>query len=119
MAKEMKSHNSDMIGEATGLDKIRKQKQNRLAGKRKTSDYEVFYEAMNAGLKPPLALHETFMREADLMLKYKMHGEEYYEEISFLCSKFEEAFAGNEIEQMVDLYDELGSLKLQHLRRNN
>jgi XXXCH domain-containing protein len=116
---EQKSLNNDLADKATDVGKIRKHRQNKFPRKTKMNEYEVFCEAMNAGLKPPLALHDTFMREADLMLKYKRHGAEYYEEISFLCSKFEEAFAGNNIEQMVDLYDELESLKLLYKRGNN
>ena len=116
---EQKSFSNDRVDKATDVGKIKKPKQNNPPGKTKMNEYEVFYEAMSAGLKPPLVLYETFMREADLMGTYKRHAESYYEEISLLCSKFEEAFAGNEIEQMVDLYDELESLKLQYQRRIN
>ena len=115
---EHKGKNDDSADGEAGAAKIRNQTQNSSPKKRKTNDNEVLYKTMNAGLKPPWALFDTFMREADLMGTYKKYEKEYYEDISFICSRFKDAFADNDIELMVDLYDDLESLK-QHHRRNN
>jgi len=114
---EQKVKNNDPIEQATGGGKIIKQKENRPPRKRKSNEYKIFYNTLNAGLKPPSVLFETFMKEAELMETYTRYGEAYYEDISFICNKFEKAFADNDIDQMINLYDDLESLKLQH-RRN-
>ena len=90
-----------------------------LTPKKMTNDYMAIQETMQAGLKPPWALYDTFMQEADLMAAYKRHGKDYYKEISFISSKFKEAFAENDIERMVDLYDDLESMRLQLHRMHN
>lgn len=113
---EQKIKNNNPINQLMDGGKIIMQKENRYTGKRKISDYEMFYKALNAGLKPPSALFEIFKREAELMETYKSFGKAYYEEISFICNKFEQAFADNDIDRMVNLYDDLESLKLQPRR---
>jgi XXXCH domain-containing protein len=114
---EFEINNSDQVDQGPYAVKIRKQLHNRPSDKRMISNYQVLNETKNAGLKPPEALFETFMKEADLLGTYKRYCKEYYEDINILCSKFEGAFANNDIEKMVDLYDDLESLKLQHRRK--
>jgi XXXCH domain-containing protein len=116
---ELKGMHDDQVDGTNEANRSSRQIKNRPAIKRKSSDYEVLNATMNAGLKPPQVLFETFMKEADLMGTYERYGEEYYEAISILRDRFAEAFADNDVEQMVDLYEELESLKLQHHRRHN
>ena len=113
---EQKVKNYDSIDQATGAGFIKKQKENRPPKKRKISDYEGFYKTMHAGLKSPAALFETFMREAELMETYKGYGQEQHKEINFICRRFEVAFNENDIDLMVDLYENLESIKLQMIQ---
>ena len=79
----------------------------------KSYNYKAAQESMQAGLKPPWALFDNFMREADLMVTYKRYGKKFFEEVSFICSKFEVAYADNDIDQMVELYGDLETLKIK------
>ena len=81
--------------------------------KKSISNYKAVYESMQAGLKPPWALLETFMSEVDLMVTYKKHGKEFNREISSICSKFERAFADNNLDLLVELYEALETLKIK------
>lgn len=76
------------------------------------SNYKAVQETMQAGLKPPWALFETFMKEVDLIATYKRHGKEFYEKVSIICSTFEKAFADNDLDRLVELYEELEELKI-------
>lgn len=111
-----KVKNNEPIDQATDAGVIRKQKDNRPPQKRKISAYEGFYNTMHAGLKSPAALLDTFMREAELMETYKGYGQEQHEEINFICRRFEVAFNENDIDLMVDLYENLESIKLQMIQ---
>lgn len=81
--------------------------------KKSMSNYKAVYESMQAGLKPPWALLETFMSEVDLLVTYKKYGKELNKEISIICSKFESAFADNNIDRLVELYEDLEALKIK------
>ncbi len=117
---ELKNIQSDLDEVGIETEKISRQLLKKDPSKRKKiSDYELRNKMMNAGLKPPRALFDTFTKEADLMGTYKRYCTEYYEAISSLRRKFAEAFTGNDIEQMVELYEELESLKQQYHRCHN
>lgn len=85
----------------------------RIARKKMISTYKATHESMQAGLKPPWVLFDTFMREADLMSTYKRYGREFFEEIRIVCSRFEKAFADNDIDLMVELYGDLEAIKVK------
>ena len=89
------------------------QREDRKIPKKIISNYKAAHETMQAGLKPPWVLFDTFMREADLIVTYKRYGKEFYKEISSICSKFEMAFADNDIDRMVELYGDLEAMKLK------
>jgi XXXCH domain-containing protein len=78
----------------------------------RVSNYRAFQETRQAGLKPPWALFETFMKEVDLITTYKRHGKEFYEKVSYICSTFEKAFIDNDFDRLVELYEELEELKI-------
>ena len=83
-----------------------------ISPKRMISNYKAVHETMQAGLKPPWALFESFMREVDLIATYKRHGKEFYKKVSCICSAFEKAFADNDLDRLVELYEELEELKI-------
>lgn len=89
------------------------QTKDRNTPKRVASNYKVIQESMQAGLKPPWVLFDTFMREVDLIVTYKRYGKEFYEKVSFICSNFEKAFADNDLDRLVELYEELEDLKIK------
>ncbi len=113
-----------LMGETSGpadklntVDKIQRQRQHKTSHERLKSSHQAVYETMQAGLKPPQALFDTFMREADLIMSYKWYGEQHSKEFNLICSRFKEAFADNDIEQMMDMYNDLEIMKqrLQHV----
>jgi XXXCH domain-containing protein len=81
--------------------------------KKMISSYMAIQESMQAGLKPPSVLFDTFMREVDLLVTYKKFGKTFNKEVSVICSKFERAFADNELDRLVELYEELEELKIK------
>ena len=97
-----------------GGDGSKKQRQDKFYEKKVMSSYMAIYETMQAGLKSPQALFDTFMREADLLETYKSHLAKYHEELNLICSKFKEAFADNDIERMVELYDDLEAIRMKN-----
>lgn len=87
--------------------------------KRNVSKYWARHETRQEGLKPPEALFDTFMQEADLIASYKRVETEISKEISLIRSKFEEAFEDNDIEQMLVLYEDLEALRLEKYTEQN
>ena len=85
----------------------------RIVRKKPINNHKAVYESVHAGLKPPWVLLEAFMGEVDLLLTYKRHGKEFFKELSSICSQFEKAFADNDLDRLVELYEELEALKLK------
>jgi len=77
------------------------------------SNHKAAYESIQAGLKPPWVLLETFMSEVDLLVTYKTCGKEFFEQISSICSKFESAYVDNDLDRLVELYEELEAIKIK------
>ena len=86
---------------------------NSISRKKMTSSYMAVQESMQACLKPPWVLFDTFMSEVDLLVTYKKFGNAFNKEVSVICSKFERAFADNELDRLVELYEELEELKIK------
>lgn len=89
------------------------QLKSRIGRKEPRNNQKAVYESVHAGLKPPWVLLEAFMREVDLLMTYKKHGKEFFKEVSSICSQFEKAFADNELDRLVELYEELETLKIK------
>lgn len=75
--------------------------------------HKAAYESMQAGLKPPGVIFEIFMGEVDLLATHKKHGRQFDQEVELICTRFEKAFADNDIDRMVELYDELEAIKIK------
>ena len=101
-------------GQTPVFDQVDGQRRGNSSPKKMMNRYQASYETIQAGLKQPKALFDTFMLEADLMKTYKGYGEHHREEISHLCSSFKKAFAENDIDRMVDLYDDLEAMKIKN-----
>lgn len=101
-------------GQTQVFDQVNGPRRGNSSSKKMMSRYQASYETLQAGLKQPKALFDTFMLEADLMKTYKGYGEHHQEEISHLCSSFKKAFAENDIDRMVDLYDDLEAMKIKN-----
>ena len=89
------------------------QRKGSISRKKMVSSYMAVQESAQAGLKPPWVVFDTFMSEVDLLVTYKKNGREFYNQISLICSKFERAFADNELDRLVELYEELEELKIK------
>lgn len=99
---EEKARNTDKSDQPKGI----------FSRKSKMNNYWAIHETMQAGLKPPWALFNAFMREADLITSYKRNNKEGISSaIRLLCRKFEEAYKNNDIMRMITLYEDLEALK--------
>ncbi|WP_320174479.1 GAK system XXXCH domain-containing protein [Maridesulfovibrio sp.] len=78
--------------------------------KRMKASFKVIFKSVHAGTLPPLEVVEEFMADSRTMVSFEGHGDEYYDEFTAACDKFQQACNDSDIESAHNACDEINSI---------